>query len=115
MGILNLRGNMLALEVLPAEERTSSGLIIPDIAQETPSRGKVLSAGEMCAVKVGDHVLFNPYAGEQHVHEGKEILILKEGYIYAVYDSKGLDSISGSSWSVHTVGNYSYNLHSTTF
>ena len=58
---------------LESEERTASGLYIPDTAKEKPSKGEVVAVGPgkhaddgklvPMAVKVGDMVLFNKYAG----------------------------------------------------
>jgi chaperonin GroES len=55
----------------PAEEKTSSGLIIPDTAKEKPQRGTVIAAGpgkkdEPVTVKEGDTVLYGKYAAPKY-------------------------------------------------
>ena len=58
------------VEAAPAEERTASGIIIPDTAKEKPQRGTVIAVGngkkdEPVTVKVGDQVLYGKYAGTE--------------------------------------------------
>ena len=72
-----------------AEEKTKSGIIIPDTAKEKPQRGTVVAVGdgkkdEPLTVKVGDQVLYGKYAGTEINYEGKEYLIMRESDIYAV-------------------------------
>ena len=73
----------------PAEEKTASGIIIPDTAKEKPQRGKVVAAGpgkkdEPMTVKVGDHVLYGKYGGTEITMEGTDYLIMRESDIYAI-------------------------------
>jgi chaperonin GroES len=73
----------------PAEEKTASGIIIPDTAKEKPQKGKVVAVGpgkkdEPMAVKVGDHVLYGKYGGTEITIEGDDYLIMRESDIYAV-------------------------------
>jgi chaperonin GroES len=77
------------VEVAPAEEKTASGLIIPDTAKEKPQKGKVIAVGtgkkdEPMTVKVGDTVLYGKYAGTEITIDGKEYLIMRESDIFAV-------------------------------
>ncbi len=77
------------VEAAPAEEKTSSGLFIPDTAKEKPQRGVVMAIGtgkkdEPITVKVGDQVLYGKYAGTEITVEGKEYLIMRESDIFAV-------------------------------
>jgi chaperonin GroES len=77
------------IEVSPAEERTASGIIIPDTAKEKPQKGKVLAVGngkkdEPLTVKVGDTVLYGKYAGTEINVEGKDYLIMREADIFAI-------------------------------
>ena len=77
------------VEVSPAEEKTASGLIIPDTAKEKPQRGKVIAVGvgkkdEPLTVKIGDSVLYGKYAGTEITIEGKEYLIMRESDIFAI-------------------------------
>jgi len=77
------------VEVSPAEEKTASGIIIPDTAKEKPQRGTVIAVGngkkdEPLTVKVGDTVLYGKYAGTEITVDGKELLIMRESDIFAV-------------------------------
>lgn len=77
------------VEVSPAEEKTASGLIIPDTAKEKPQKGKVVAVGEgkkdePTTVKVGDTVLYGKYAGTEISVDGKEFLIMRESDIFAI-------------------------------
>ena len=77
------------VEVAAAEEKTASGIIIPDSAKEKPQKGKVVAVGggkkdEPMTVKVGDSVLYGKYAGTEISVEGKEYLIMRESDIFAI-------------------------------
>ena len=77
------------IEPAAAEETTSSGIIIPDTAQEKPQRGVVVAVGpgkkdEPTTVKVGDSVLYGKYSGTELKYEGKDYLIMSEKDILAV-------------------------------
>jgi chaperonin GroES len=72
-----------------AEEKTSSGLFIPDTAKEKPQRGVVIAAGpgkkdEPVTVKAGDTVLYGKYAGTEIQVEGGDYLIMRESDILAI-------------------------------
>ncbi|MDP5121703.1 MAG: co-chaperone GroES [Spirosomaceae bacterium] len=77
------------VEAAPAEEKTASGIIIPDTAKEKPQKGVVVAVGpgktdEPMTVKVGDNVLYGKYSGTELSVEGKEYLIMREADIYAI-------------------------------
>ncbi|PIQ49039.1 MAG: co-chaperone GroES [Cytophagales bacterium CG12_big_fil_rev_8_21_14_0_65_40_12] len=77
------------VEPAPAEEKTASGLYIPDTAKEKPQKGIVIAAGtgkkdEPITVKVGDTVLYGKYAGTEITVEGKDYLIMRESDIFAI-------------------------------
>lgn len=79
---------------LESEEKTAGGLYIPDTAKEKPSRGEVVAVGPgkytddgkliPMAVKAGDTVLFNKYAGTEVKLDGVEHLVMREDDILAV-------------------------------
>ncbi|MFI3259108.1 MAG: co-chaperone GroES [Rikenellaceae bacterium] len=79
--------------VLPkaAEERTASGLFIPDTAKEKPLQGEIVAAGpgtkeiEM-EVKVGDQILYGKYAGQEISVDGVDYLMMKQSDIMAVIE-----------------------------
>jgi len=77
------------VEVSPAEEKTASGIIIPDTAKEKPQKGKIVAVGtgkkdEPMTVKVGDTVLYGKYAGTEINVDGKDLLIMRESDVFAV-------------------------------
>lgn len=77
------------IEPTPAEEKTASGLIIPDTAKEKPLKGTVVAVGngkkdEPMTVKVGETVIFGQYSGTEIKIEGKAYLIMKEADIYGI-------------------------------
>lgn len=77
------------VEPAAAEEKTASGIIIPDSAKEKPQKGSVVAVGtgkkdEPITVQVGDQVLYGKYAGTEITVEGKEYLIMRESDIFAV-------------------------------
>jgi chaperonin GroES len=79
----------VVIEAAPAEEKTASGIIIPDTAKEKPQKGKVVAVGtgkkdEPMTVKVGDTVLYGKYAGTEINVSNKEYLIMRESDIFAI-------------------------------
>ena len=84
----------VVVERLEAEEKTASGIIIPDSAQEKPMQGKIISAGsgardetgkiQPLDVKEGDVVLFGKWSGTEVKLDGKDLLIMKESDIMGV-------------------------------
>ena len=77
------------IEAAPAEEKTASGIIIPDTAKEKPQKGLVVAVGngkvdEPMTVKVGDTVLYGKYSGTELSVEGKDYLIMREADIFAI-------------------------------
>jgi chaperonin GroES len=78
---------------LPSEEKTKSGIIMPDTAKEKPQEGEVVAVGPgkmekgqrvAMEVKVGDRVIYSKYAGTEIKSDGEEYLILKEMDILAI-------------------------------
>ncbi|AGA68704.1 Co-chaperonin GroES [Desulfitobacterium dichloroeliminans LMG P-21439] len=83
----------VVIKALPMEEKTKSGIIMPDTAKEKPQEGEIVAVGpgrvekgERIAldVKVGDRVIYSKYAGTEVKYDGQEYLILKENDILAV-------------------------------
>ncbi|MDP5078078.1 MAG: co-chaperone GroES [Nonlabens sp.] len=77
------------IEPMAAEQKTASGLYIPDTAKEKPQQGKVIAIGngkkdEPLTVKVGDTVLYGKYSGTELKLEGTDYLIMREEDILAV-------------------------------
>ena len=80
----------ILLEPLEAEEKTASGLIIPDSAKEKPRIGTVIAVGTdedlKEKVKKGNKVLFSKYGGDEVEMNGKEYRILQRSDILAVVE-----------------------------
>jgi chaperonin GroES len=78
------------------EEKTSTGIIIPDTAKEKPMQGEVLSVGpgargddgkiHKLDVKKGDRILFGKWSGTEFKIDGEELLIMKESDIMGVIE-----------------------------
>jgi len=60
------------------EQRTATGLIIPETAKEKPQTAKVVAIGiiENPAIALGDVVLFKKYSGTEVDFEGKKLLVI---------------------------------------
>ena len=77
------------VEAMAADEKTASGIILPDTAQEKPQQDTVLVVGpgkkdSSMTVKSGDKVLYGKYSGTEINHEGKDLLIMRESDILAI-------------------------------
>lgn len=93
---MNLKplGDRMVVEPKEREERTASGIILPETAKEKPQEGKVLAVGPgrrddegkriPMDVKKGDMVLYAKYAGTEVKLDDKKLLILKESDILAL-------------------------------
>lgn len=93
---LNLRplGERVIVKAVEQEEKTASGIYLPDTAKEKPNQGQVLAVGPgriaddgkvvPMNVKEGDRVLYGKYSGQEVKIDGVEYLIIKESDIYAV-------------------------------
>ncbi len=73
----------------PAEEKTVSGIIIPDTAKEKPLQGEVLATGngtkdEEMVLKAGDRVLYGKYSGTEIELCGEKYLIMRQSDVLAV-------------------------------
>ncbi|WP_017754994.1 co-chaperone GroES [Calidifontibacillus oryziterrae] len=87
-------GDRIVIELVEAEEKTASGIVLPDTAKEKPQEGRVvavgtgrvLDSGEKVAleVKEGERIIFSKYAGTEVKYEGKEYLILRENDVLAI-------------------------------
>jgi len=87
-------GDKVVVKVLEAEEKTASGIFLPDAAKKKPQEGEVIAVGEgrvldngernTLSVKVGDRVLFSKYGGNEVSLEGVDYTILDEDQVYAI-------------------------------
>ncbi len=86
----------ILVQRIEEEERTKSGIIIPDTAKEKPIMGKVIAVGDgrilengqkmPLTVKEGDRILFGKYAGTEVKIEGEEYLIMREDDVLAIIE-----------------------------
>ena len=77
-----------------AEEKTASGIILPDTAQEKPQMGEIMAIGPGkvsdngtlidMSVKAGDNILYGKYSGTEISVESEDLLIMRESDILAV-------------------------------
>ena len=87
-------GDRVVIRVLGQEEKTASGIFLPDTAKEKPSQGEVVAVGPgklqddgkrvALDVKVGDKIIFSKYAGTEVKFEGTKYLIVSERDILAI-------------------------------
>lgn len=77
-----------------AEEKTKSGLYLPDTAKEKPIEGTIVAVGTgktgedgkliPLTVKVGDRVLYGKYSGTEVTIDGDEYLMMRESDVFAI-------------------------------
>jgi len=87
-------GDRVVIELVEQEEKTASGIVLPESAKEKPQEGKVVAvgsgrvtdSGEKVALEVaeGDRIIFSKFAGTEVKYEGNEYLILRESDVLAV-------------------------------
>jgi chaperonin GroES len=82
-------GDRVLVKSAAAEEKTASGIIIPDTAKEKPQRGEVVAVGNgtkdnPLTVKAGDTVIYGKYSGTELSYEGVDYLIMREADIFAI-------------------------------
>lgn len=85
----------LVVRPLEREEKTVSGIVLPDSAKEKPQEGEIIAAGPgryedgkrvALDVKVGDKVIYSKYAGTEVKVDNEELLILRESDILAIIE-----------------------------
>lgn len=87
-------GDRVVVKPEPEEEKTKSGIVLPDTAKEKPSEGTVIAVGPgrvldnglkvPLEVKIGDRVIYSKYGGTEVKIDGEEYIILSERDILAV-------------------------------
>ena len=90
-------GDRLIVKAVEEEEKTSSGIVLPDTAKEKPQKGKVLAVGDgkldddgkriPLEVSVDDEVLYSKYGGTEIKVDGEELLVLRESDVLARVES----------------------------
>jgi chaperonin GroES len=85
----------ILIEPLEQEEKTASGIYIPDSAKEKPQKGKVIEIGPgkfehgnliKPGVKKGDVVIFKKWGGEEITVDNKDYKLVKEEDILAIIE-----------------------------
>ena len=86
----------LIVERLEGEEKTASGLFIPDSAKEKPQQGRVVAVGKgrvledgsvrPLDLREGDRILFGKYSGTEIKIDGTEFLIMREDDVLGVLE-----------------------------
>jgi len=87
-------GDRIIIQRIENEEKTASGLFIPDSAKEKPQKGIVVAIGKgkvkedgTCTpvdLTEGDTVVFGKYSGHEITVDNQELLIMKEDEVYGV-------------------------------
>ena len=87
-------GDRLIVQAIEEDEKTASGIFLPETAKEKPSRGKVIAVGDgkwdedgekriPLDVAEGDEVLYSKYGGTEVKVDGEDLLVLRESDILA--------------------------------
>lgn len=94
MSNLKPLGDKVVVQLIESEDKTASGIYLPDSAKKKPQTGKVIATGNgrvldngdrnTLTVQVGDVVLFSKYGGNEVSIDGEDYTILDEDQIYAV-------------------------------
>ena len=89
-------GSRIVVETIEQEEKTVTGIYLPDTAKEKPMQGMIVAVGEGdrdddgkridMDVKVGDKVLFNKYSGTEVKLDDKKVLVMKESDVLAIIE-----------------------------
>ena len=87
-------GDKVVVQRTEQEDKTASGIYLPDSAKKKPQEGKVIAVGtgrvlddgsrNTLSVKTGDRVLFSKYGGNEVTIDGEDYTILDEDQIYAI-------------------------------
>ncbi len=88
-------GDRVVIELVKQEEKTASGIVLPDSAQEVPQEAKVIAVGSgsivdgkkvPLEVEAGNQIIYSKYAGTEVKYDGTEYLIIREDDILAVIE-----------------------------
>ena len=89
-------GDRIVVKPTPNEEKTKSGIVLPDTAKEKPQEGEVVAVGSgklletgqrvPIDLKTGDKILFSKYAGNDVKIDDVEYLIMRESDVLGVIE-----------------------------
>ncbi len=87
----------LIVQRIDSDEKTASGLYIPETAKEKPQQGRVISVGkgkvredgtvQPLDLRAGDTILFGKYSGTEIKIDGEEYLIMREDDVLGVVEA----------------------------
>ena len=87
-------GDRVIIKQEAAEEKTKSGIVLPETVKEKPQEGTVIAVGSgrvlengtkvPLEVKVGDKVIYSKYGGTEVKVDGEEVIILQERDVLAI-------------------------------
>src|ERR1700676_4483295 len=97
MEVFNMKlkplGDRLIVRAIEEDEKTASGIVLPDTAKEKPQKGKIVAVGDgkldedgkriPLEVKKGDEVLYTKYGGTGSKIDGEDLLVLRESDVLA--------------------------------
>jgi chaperonin GroES len=99
MNIRPLYDRIVVKRITETDEKTASGLFIPDSAKEKPQEGEVVAVGKgkrledgkvvPLDVQVGDRILFGKYSGSDIKLEGQEYMIMREDEVLGILNGAG--------------------------
>ena len=91
-------GDRLVVKPMQSEEKTKSGIYLPDTAKEKPQEGEVIAVGPgrvtdegkriTMDVEVGDIIIYTKYGGSEIKIDGEEYIIMRESDILAKKSKK---------------------------
>ena len=94
MANLKPLGDKVVVQVTELEDKTASGIYLPDTAKKKPQEGKIVATGNgrvldsgernTLTVQVGARFLFSKYGGNEVTIDGQDYTILDEDQIYAI-------------------------------
>jgi len=92
-GKLQPLADRVVVKPVPREEKTTSGIYIPDTAKERPQEGEIIAVGSgrltddgkriAMDLKVGDRVIYAKYGGTEIKIDDQELVIMRESDILA--------------------------------
>jgi chaperonin GroES len=99
MNIRPLYDRIVVKRLTETDEKTASGLFIPDSAKEKPQEGEVVAVGKgkrledgkvvPLDVQVGDKILFGKYSGSDIKLDGQEYMIMREDEVLGILNGAG--------------------------
>ena len=90
-------GDKVVVKLREQEDKTASGIYLPDSAKKKPQEGEVIAVGSGARdeagklvpldVKVGDRILFGKWSGTEVRLNGEDLLIMKESDVMGVIET----------------------------